>query len=648
MNRPRTNAWFRSTRSAGARSRGMADITLRAKFLAGGLALAFVLLTGKAMYLQLLHNERSVREGDARFLRDIGIPASRGMITDRNGEPLAVSSPVESISANPQILLEHILEHDEERRQQAEKIAAGEVEPLPVDASAEAEKPRWAHEDCIGELAVQLELTPAQLRERLDAKADKRFIWLRRHLDPEQGEAIMALGIPGVASDREFRRFYPFGETVAHVVGFTNIDDQGQEGLELAYNDWLAGKPGVKRVIRDGQGREIASVDLIKAAEPGHPLVLSIDRRLQYLAHRELREALAEHRAEAGSVVVLDVSNGEVLAMASLPGYNPNARDGSDIEARRNRAVTDVFEPGSTIKPFTVAAAMELGKVTPTTLIETWPGTLQVAGHTIRDVRNYGTLTTTGLLTKSSNVAAAKLALDMPAEHMYHLLRRFGLGEVSGSGFPGERAGVVPEPRQWGTLEKATIAFGYRISTTPLQLARAYAAIGNGGRLVVPTFVKGAPVNDEEVIDPALARSLLDMLETVTGPGGTGQRAAIEGYRVAGKSGTSRKAVRGGYESRYVSLFAGLVPASKPRYSVIVMIDDPRSTDAAGNLVYYGGAVAAPVFHDVMDGVLRLMDVPADNLGHWYLAADKNRNQATPGRLPAEAEAVPDLFGGAP
>ena len=618
------------------------DVAVRVKVVVSLLGLACVLLLARAVDLQLLHNDRYQREGDARFLRDVTIPASRGMIVDRNGEPLAVSSPVDSIWVDPRTLWKHVLAHEAARKLQAEGDGS-------VAVTGDAGKHRqWSHADCIAELAQALDVAPSVLHQRLAERADKDFIWLRRHVDPDQAAVILGLGIPGVASQREFRRFYPFGESAAHVLGFTNIDDKGQEGLELAYDDWLTGKPGVKRVIRDGEGRQVAAVDLIRAAEPGRPLQLSIDRRLQQLAFRELRRALVEHRAEAGSVVVLDVASGEVLALVSQPGFNPNSREGSSVQSRRNRAVTDVFEPGSTIKSFTVAAALELGKVTPDTPIDTWPGTLQVAGHTVRDVRNYGTLTTTSLLTKSSNVAAAKLALDMPTEHFYHVLRRFGLGEVTGSGFPGEQAGVVPDPRQWGTLVKATIAFGYGISVTPLQLARAYAAIGNGGHLVTPSFLKDPPTHGDEVIDPTIARSLLTMLETVTGPEGTARRAAIDGYRVAGKSGTSRKAISGGYERRYVSLFVGLLPVSKPRFSVVVMIDDPQGTDAAGNLVYYGGAVAAPVFHNVMEGALRLMDVPADAIGPWHLAAATRAAVAAPGGLPAEAEAVPGLFGGAP
>ncbi|HMN35006.1 MAG TPA: penicillin-binding transpeptidase domain-containing protein [Chiayiivirga sp.] len=586
------------------------DTRGRLKLVAALLGLGCASLVARAVDLQLLHNEFYQREGNARFQRDIPIAASRGMITDRNGEPLAISSPVESIWASPRVLLQH-------------------PEQRPA-------------------LARALGMTPEALDERLLPRAERDFVWLRRHMAPAEAEAITALKIPGVGSQREFRRFYPLGEPAAHVLGFTNIDDRGQEGLELAYDDWLTGKPGVKRVIRDGAGRQIASVDLIRAAEPGRPLALSIDRRLQHLAFRELRRALAENQAEAGSVVILDVATGEVLAMVNLPGYNPNAREDSTPGARRNRVVTDLFEPGSTFKSFIVVAALETAKVSPDTVIETWPGTLQVAGHTVRDVRNFGTLTTTGLLTKSSNVAAVKLALDMPAEHIHDVLRRFGFGETTGIGFPGEAAGVLPEPRSWSALSKATIAFGYGISVTPLQLAQAYAALGNGGRLVPPSFLKDPQTQGRDVIDPGIANQMMRMLETVIGPEGTARRAAISGYRVAGKSGTSRKVGSGGYDRRYVSLFAGLVPASNPRFSVVVMVDDPSSRDAAGNLVYYGGAVAAPVFGTIMEGALRLMDVGPDDVQQWYAATPRASAPTAPGALPLEAESVPGLFEATP
>lgn len=600
------------TSSNRPRPRSAVDTRKRLVFVAAVLCLGAVSLVVRAVDLQVLDKEFYRRQGDARFLREVPIAASRGMIADRNGEPLAVSSPVATLWADPSELTKH-------------------PERVP-------------------ELAKAIGADERDLGERLAARADKEFFYLRRHMSPEAAEDVLALGIPGVYSQREFRRFYPLADAGAHVLGFTNIDDAGQEGLELAYNEWLAGKPGAKRVIRDRNGRSVEDVDLIRAAEPGHDLQLSMDRRLQTLANRALIEAIAANRASAGSVVVLDVHNGEVLAMVNQPSYNPNNRASSTPAQRRNRAVIDLFEPGSTFKPFTVAAALETGKVTPDTMIETWPGTFQVGGHTIRDVRNFGTVSVTRMLTKSSNVGAVKLALDMSAEHMHDVFRRFGFGQAVNIGFPGESTGVLPDPRNWGALPKATISFGYGVSVSALQLAQAYAAIGNGGRLVQPTFLKGGQTESRAVIDPAISAHLVRMLETVTGPEGTARRAAISGYRVAGKSGTSRKAVSGGYDKRYVSLFAGLVPASDPRFAVIVMVDDPKSTDAAGNLVYYGGAVAGPVFHDLMDNALRILDVPPDNAQQWIAASAKKPAapvMAPNGELPDEAESVPELFGGA-
>jgi cell division protein FtsI (penicillin-binding protein 3) len=561
------------------------QVNTRARLYAvlGVLALATSSLIVRAVDLQLLDNEFYQQQGDARFLREIPIPTSRGMITDRNGEPLAVSTPVESIWANPQELLQS-------------------PEQLPALAQA---------------LSIPLE----PLTQRLAQRADKEFVYLRRHMNPDEAQAIVALGIPGVYSQREFRRFYPVGEITAHVLGFTNIDDRGQEGLELAFDEWLTGTPGAKRVIRDRRGRIVENVDLLHAAEPGNNLVLSLDRRIQYLAYRELKTALLENQAGSGSVVVLDVASGEILAMVNQPSYNPNAREAVEPGTHRNRAVTDVFEPGSVMKTLTIAAAMEAGKLTPDTPIDTAPGYLPIPGYTIHDFRNYGTLSVTGVLTKSSNVGATKIAMGLPNEVQYDLYRRFGLGQASGSGFPGESAGVLTGPNHWGPTEKATISYGYGLSATLLQLARAYAAIGNGGRLIEPTFVKGANNPSQQVIDPALAQQLLGMLEAVTGPGGTATKANILGYRVGGKTGTSRKASGGGYAAkRYTSVFVGLVPASQPKFAMAVVINDPQSHDAAGALVYGGGAVAAPVFHRVMDGALRLMDVPPDDIDTWLAA----------------------------
>jgi cell division protein FtsI (penicillin-binding protein 3) len=558
------------TRSAGGGRRGLAPVNLRARvtFVTAALAGGSLLLVARAADLQLVNAEFYQDQGDQRFLREIAIPTPRGMITDRNGEPLAISSPVESVWASPRELLQH----------------PDQVEPL----------------------AAALGMPVEPLRQRLEARADREFVYLRRHMNPDQARAILAQGFPGVYSQREFRRFYPLGEVVSHVLGYTNVDDRGQEGLELAYDDWLTGNPGAKRVIRDRRGAIVENVDLIRAPEPGQTLQLSIDRRVQYLAYRELKAALLEHGASSGSVVVLDVATGEVLAMVNQPSYNSNARDGASRDAQRNRAVTDLIEPGSVIKSFTAAAALETGRYTPTTQIETSPGYMPLAGHTVRDVRNFGLLDVTGMLTKSSNIAATKMALDMPREHFHGVLARFGFGASTGSGFPGEAAGQLPAPNRWGILHQATISYGYGLNATPLQLAQAYAALGNGGRMMRPTFVHGQAPEGEQVIDPAIARQVVDMLETVTGPEGTARTAGIRGYRVAGKSGTSRRASAGGYERRYISIFAGLVPASHPRFATVVVINDP----SAG--AYYGGAVSGPVYHRIMDGTLRLMDVPPD------------------------------------
>ena len=546
----------------------------------GGLGLCSLALLGRAVDLQLVDNEFYRKQGDERFLRELEIPTTRGMITDRNGEPLAVSTPVESIWANP------------------------------VDVLANADR--------LPELAKALGLDEDDLKQKLVQRSDKEFVYLKRHLNPDDAKAILGLGIQGVASEREFRRYYPSGEVMAHVLGFTNIDDRGQEGLELAFDDWLAGKPGMKRVIRDLHGQVVENVELLHEAQPGRDLTLSIDRRIQYLAYRELKAALAEHHATSGSMVILDVPTGEVLAMVNAPSFNPNSRNGNDPANRRNRAVTDVVEPDSTIKAFTIAAALESGKWKAHTPIDTSPGTLTLAdGRTIRDVHNKGLLDVTGVITHSSNVGAAKIGLTLTRDHMYDVDHRFGFGEVSGSGFPGESPGLLPIAKSWGPVEQATIAYGYGLNVTPLQLAQGYTAIANNGRLRSPTYVKGAQNPDTAVIDPESAATLRRMLETVVSAEGSGLKASITNYRVAGKTGTSRAASAGGYDNRHISLFVGMVPASKPRLVGVVVIHDPQGA-------YYGGLVSAPVFSKVMDGALRLLDVPPDNVKNWFTAAPEN------------------------
>ena len=536
-------------------------------------------IAARAAWMQLVSPEFYQQQGDARFVRDIPISASRGAILDRSGETLAASSPVSSIWANPRETL--------------------------------------GHPQRVAELAEALGLPEADLKRRLSERADREFVYLRRHMNPDQATRVLSLRVPGVHEQREFRRFYPHGEVMAHVLGFTNIDDQGQEGLELAFDPWLTGKPGAKRVIRNRQGQVIEDVDLLSAAEPGRDLALSLDRRVQYLAHRELKAGLEKNNAKSGSVVVLDIPTGEIIAMVNQPSYNPNARAAGQNAARRNRAITDLIEPGSVIKAMTVAAAMEAG-ADPTLQIDTNPGFFPLRNHTIRDIRNFGLVDMTRLLQKSSNIAATKLALGMSNEHFYDVLQRFGYGQTTGSGFPGEAVGVLPSPRGWGEVEKATISYGYGLSATPLQIAQSYAVLAHQGRLLPPTFVRGgnaqAPAG-RQVIDPQIARSVMGMLEAVVAPGGSATLAAVSGYRVAGKTGTSRAAVAGGYEKRYVSVFAGVVPVQQPRFAMVVVIHDPT----AGAI--FGGAVAAPVFHAVMDGALRLMDVPPDNVRQWFATA---------------------------
>jgi len=431
-----------------------------------------------------------------------------------------------------------------------------------------------------------------------------------------------------VASQREFRRFYPQGEAMAHVLGFTNIDDRGQEGLELAFDEWLRGKAGAKRVIRNRKGDTVES-DLLRAAEPGKDLTLSIDRRIQFLAFKELRNALIANKAAGGSMVIMDVATGEVLAMVNLPTYNPNSVGGAAPDTRRNRAVTDLVEPGSTMKPLTIASALQSGVVTKDTTVDTNPGYMAVGRFTIKDVpRNNGVLNVTGVITRSSNIGAAKIAAKMPDQVFYDHVHSFGYGVSPHSGFPGESAGVLPRPARWSGSSKTTMSYGYGLNVTPLQIATAYSALGNGGKLIAPTFVKGQRNEGKQIIDPNIARDVVAMMETVVTQGGAKQ-AAVLGYHVAGKTGTARKAGPGGYErGHYNALFAGVVPATNPRFATVIVINDPQ----AGK--YYGGLVSAPVFHNVMEGALRLMDVPPDDIESWLAAQQSGKLGHTASSLP--------------
>ncbi|WP_172680157.1 penicillin-binding protein 2 [Pseudomonas sp. P1.31] len=526
--------------------------------------------------LQVVDRDFLKGQGDARSLRHIPIPAHRGLITDRNGEPLAVSTPVTTLWANAKEM--------------------------------QSAKEKWPA------LAAALGQDPKALTERLEAQANKEFIYLVRGLTPEQGQAVLDLKVPGVYGIEEFRRFYPAGEVTAHMVGFTDIDDHGREGVELAYDEWLAGVPGKRQVIKDRRGRLIKDVQVTKNAKAGKPLALSIDLRLQYLANRELRNAIIENGAKAGSLVIMDVKTGEILAMVNQPTYNPNNRRNLQPAMMRNRAMIDVFEPGSTMKAISMSAAIESGRWKPTDTVEVYPGTLQIGKYTIKDVsRTEGpVLDMTGILINSSNVGMSKVAFDIGGETIYRLAQKVGLGQDTGLGFPGERVGNLPNYREWRKAETATLSYGYGISVTAIQLVHAFSALANNGRLAPLTLIKtDKPPQTTQVLPEAVAKTMQGMLtQVIEAPRGV-FRAQVPAYHVAGKSGTARKTSVGtkGYaENSYRSLFAGFGPMSGPRYAIVVVIDEPSK---AG---YFGGLVSAPVFSRVMSGTLRLMNVTPDNL----------------------------------
>ncbi|MEW6314099.1 MAG: penicillin-binding protein 2 [Pseudomonadota bacterium] len=551
------------------------------------ICLVFVAMLGRAFYLQGMNNDFLKRKGDARYSRVIEISAHRGMITDRNGEPLAISTPVESVWVSPADL--EITPQQEER------------------------------------LANVLEMNVAEVRQKL-ADSDRDFVYLKRQLPPEQAEKVVQLDIPGVFLKREYRRYYPAGEVMAHLVGFTDVDDNGQEGMELAYQDVLAGQSGGKRVIKDRLGRIVEDVQSIRTPQDGQDMALSIDSKIQYLAYRELRAAVAEHQARAGGIVVLDAQTGEVLAMANLPAYNPNNRGKMEARKTRNRAVTDLFEPGSTLKPFTVAAALEAGLVRPDSLIQTDAGRLTIGNATIHDAHPQNVMSVAQVIQKSSNVGAAKIALSLPPEKMWDMLNQVGFGSAPHSGFPGEGAGKLRAYQSWRPIEQATMSYGHGISVSLLQLARAYTIFAADGQLLPVSLLKrDEPPRRVQVVSAKTARVLRDMLELVVQPGGTAPQAQVVGYRVAGKTGTAHKLEGNGYAAdRYVSSFVGLAPASNPRVVVAVMIDEPSAGD------YYGGIVAAPVFSRVVAGSLRLLGV----------SPDAPHNAPSAGQMPVVKEEV--------
>lgn len=512
-------------------------------------------------------------QGDARTVRTITIPAHRGMILDRNNQPLAISTPVDAVWANP-----------------------FELEASPAD---------------IAKLSSLLQISKAEINARLKKGAQREFVYLKRGVDPSIGKTIKALAIPGVYLQHEFRRFYPEGEVAAHIIGLTNVDDHGQEGMELSYNQWLQGITGLKKVLRDRLGHTVADVGLIREPRPGQNLTLSIDRRIQYFAYRELKAGVEKYQATSGSVVVLDVKTGEILAMANAPSYNPNDRSAKHNERYRNSAITDLFEPGSTIKAFSMASALASGKYHVNSTVDTSPGWLYVAGKKVEDEHNNGVLDLATILKRSSNVGMTKITLSLPPQNLWNLLHNLGFGQVTDSYFPGERAGVLPNYAVWNPFVLATMSFGYGFSVTTLQLAQAYAVLAAQGCKYPVSLLKltGKAPECKAVLKPQVAKDILMMLETVLTKGGTAPLARVPGYRVTGKTGTARIVGLHGYEKhRHNSIFVGIAPASNPRLVIAVILRDPAGRQ------YYGGYTSGPIFSHIMSEALRLMNVPPDDL----------------------------------
>ncbi|CAO1662648.1 Peptidoglycan D,D-transpeptidase FtsI [Halomonas sp. NYA30] len=540
-------------------------------FILFAIGLASAILIGRITLLQVIDRPFLQSQGDARTLRHEAIPAHRGMITDRNGEPLAISTPVVTIWANPQ--------------------------ELPEDAIQRVM------------LAQALGMTLDDFESRVARFSEREFMYLRRQMTPAAAQQILNLRTPGVYPQREYKRYYPAGEVAAQLLGVTNVDDIGQEGLELSYQPYLAGHPGQRRVIKDRRGRLVRELGVINEAQPGGKLTLAIDQRIQYMAYRELRAAVAENEADGGVLVMMDARTGEVLAMANLPSYNPNNRAGLDPRGLRNQALVDVFEPGSVMKPLAMAAILESGVVDRDVIVDTSPGWMRLDQFTIRDFRNYGELDLAGILEKSSNIGMSRLALQLSDTAIWEKYNQLGLGQAPGTGFPGESTGSLPAPVRWSRSERAALSYGYGLSVSAVQLASAYTALANDGVRLQPSLLRlSEPPQGIPAISPTVANDLLNILETSVAAYTGGRRARVEGYRVGGKTGTVRKTGQQGYTTdAYRSVFAGIAPISDPRIVTVVMIDHPKAGE------FYGGAVAAPVFSSVTGNALRLLDVPPDH-----------------------------------
>lgn len=525
---------------------------------------------GRAFYLQVVENDFLTRQGNMRQVRTVVLQANRGAVRDRNGEPLALSAPVDSVWVVPQDLLDA---------------------PPYVDAMGKL-------------LGVSQREFEGFLRER----SDRQFVYLKRQIDPDEAKRFIALGAPGVFAQREYRRYYPAGEVAAHVVGFCDIDGKGQEGIEAAQDAALRGTPGSRRVIRDRAGHVVEDTDDYTQAQPGQDVNLTLDLRLQYLAYRELKSAVEQNGAKGGLIVVADARNGDILALASQPGYNPNRPDDRDSAGLRDRAVVDSFEPGSTIKPLLISQALETRAIRPDIHIDTGPGFFKVGALTVHDVHPEGDVDLSLLLAKSSNVGAAKIGLIMGPESVWSGYQKFGIGEAVGSGLPGEAGGVLRRYTEWGQIATATASYGYGLTVNALQLVRAYTGIANDGLMPQLSILRREHlVPAQRVISAQTALTMRGLLEGVVNKGGSGVRAMVAGYRVAGKTGTVRKNANGSYiEGHHQAVFIGMLPAEHPRLVSLVMIDDPSGDD------YYGGAVSAPVFARVMAGAARLLQIPPD------------------------------------
>ena len=572
----------KNTRKNARAGKSLQGYPVRYRILKGLFALAGVVILSRVMFLQVYDSRFLQQEGNKRAVRYESIPAHRGVIFDRNGKMLAVSAPVMTLWGDPRQLID---QHE-----------------------------HWP------ELARALDMPASELATRIRNNASKEFIYLKRQVTPEEGMAILNLNIPGVNSYDEHKRYYPMGEVAAHLVGITGIDDKGQEGLELGYDSWLTGKPGTRRTLKDRRGRLAKEAEITKSAEPGKEIMLSIDLRLQYMAYRELKKAVTELKASSGSLVMLDIETGEVLAMVNQPSYNPNNRSGMQAYRMRNRVMTDLFEPGSTLKPFAVVAGLESGRYNRDTEIKTGNGYMRVGRNAVRDLNGYGTIDVETVLVRSSNIGVSKIAMEVGADAVMSVMRRIGLGQSVGTGFPGERTGFLPYKDRWSDFELSTLSFGYGLTVTPLQLAQAYMVLGAGGVLRPVSLIKrDVPPQGKRVIDEQVAKEVLGMLSSVVSQG-SGRRASIPSYPVAGKTGTVRKVGGSGYsEDRHVGLFAGVVPADNPKLATVVIIDDPAGEK------YYGSLTAAPVFSRVNAQALRMLgvkprhkDVLTAKVGGWF------------------------------